>query len=199
MKQIPSQDSSSVGSLSAVGTFQSITTGNGPFLLPPLTGPILATLITYQHVEGSSVLIQSINSLYKAPKWRIRNCFILRAIYHMFLWGAQQCVYQHMNEYALIRTDTNRAHFSWAKWFFSPNFQVSLTRQEELEHLYCWTVMGTWGNMQGVRLLYSETTEPSSVWCQVLDSCLLIPPPPPFRVLLFIFLNGRYSSPPSIK
>lgn len=160
--------------------------GNGPFPLPPLTGHPYHCF--GQCIEGSSVLIQSITSLCKAPKWTIHNCFFLRAICHMFPWGDQDCVLQFVNAYAQVRTDTNRDHFFWAKSFSLPDFQISLTRQEELEHLHCWTAMGTWGNVQGVRLLHSENTEPTSVWCRALPAGFLFTdsPSPPFWVFLFI-------------
>lgn len=77
---------------------------------------------------------------------------------------------------------------------FGPNSFLCLISKspwQDRRNLSICTAMGTWGNVQGVRLLHSKTTEPTSV-CQALPAGLLFTnPPSPFWVFLFIFLKWQ--------
>lgn len=77
---------------------------------------------------------------------------------------------------------------------FGPNSFLCLISKspwQDRRNLSICTAMGTRGNVQGVRLLHSKTTEPTSV-CQALPAGLcLLTPPSTFWVFLFIFLKWQ--------
>lgn len=150
-----------------------------------------------QRVEGSSVLIQSITSLCKAPphvdnpQWLFPESFLP----HVPMRWPRLCTSD------LLITMLWLGPTPTEPISFGPNSFLCLISKspwQDRRNLSICTAMGTWGNVQGVRL-HSKTTEPTSV-CQALPAGLLFTNPPHlFGSFCSFFLNGRYSTLPLIK
>lgn len=133
----------------------------------PLTD-LLATLITalVKCVEGSSVPVRSRHLLMQSCHTHDPDSIFPEShpphIFTRWPW-----LYNLTASWLdPFRMDTNSATSYTTK---ASNFPWSIPEspwQEDHEHLHCWTYMGAWGNVQGVRLLHSKTTEPTSVWCR---------------------------------
>lgn len=141
-----------------------------PFSLNlPCTLQVLATLITalVKHAEGSSVPVRS--CLLPMQSCHMDDpdlVFFLRATCYTLSWGDHN---RTLLDRFLTRPRSGRILTvsipHGAKWFPLVDSWVPLTKQEEPKRFHCWTCVGAWGNVQGVRLLHSKTTEPTSVWC----------------------------------
>lgn len=185
----PSQQSWA-GSSVTVGTSVSLSSwsqrrhwaGNGPFPQSSLRAHTGHPHHCFgQCVEGSSGLVQSSTSQCEAPKWPIHTChFSLSHLPHV----PMKWPWLHFPDFFLHRLWSGQKPIEPIS--SEPNSFLACL-PGPLEHLHCWPCVGTWGDVQGVRRLHSESTEPTAWWGWARASPFHVhhPPPPPSWILKF--------------
>lgn len=111
----------------------------------------------------------AVTSLCKAATWMIQTrYFSWEPPPPQFHKGTTTTHFQTTSCHALVRMDSDRAHIVSLGCLLSSDKARGAHAPPLLD------LLGIWGNVQGVRLLHSKTTEPTSVWCWASISPILV-------------------------